>query len=92
LEIPPTSPRISPTFSEYLIESHKTGFTDGLPIFANVDPEKFVNGFVNLKNEGKNKVLSLIIGHYSDALNIQNPEDMVHYYIDDLKTLPSIIK
>ena len=30
MEIPPTSPRISPTFSEYLIESHKTGFTDGL--------------------------------------------------------------
>ena len=61
-------------------------------IFANVDPEKFVNGFVNLKNEGKKKVLSLIVGHYSDALNILNPEDMVHYYIDDLKTLPSIVK
>ena len=30
MEIPPTSTRISPTFSEYLIESHKTGFTDGL--------------------------------------------------------------
>ena len=34
----------------------------------------------------------MIIGHYSDALNIQNPEEMVHYYIDDLKTLPSIVK
>ena len=34
----------------------------------------------------------MIVGHYSDALNIQNPEDMVHHYIDDLKTLPSIVK
>ena len=32
MEIPPTSTRISPPFSEYLIESHKTGFTDGLHI------------------------------------------------------------
>ena len=70
---------------------HSTTYSSSA-IFANVDPEKFVNGFVGLKNEGKKKVLSLIVGHYSDALNIQNPEDMVHYYIDDLKNLPSIVK
>ena len=70
---------------------HSTTYSSSA-IFANVDPEKFVNSFVNLKNEGKKKVLSMIVGHYSDALNIQNPEDMVHYYIDDLKTLPSIVK
>lgn len=61
------------------------------PIFARVDPEKFVNGFVGLSNEGKRKVISLIVGHYSDALNIRNPEDMVYHYVDDLKTLPEII-
>lgn len=60
-------------------------------IFSKVDPEKFVNGFVGLKNEGKKKVLSLIVGHYSGALDIRNPEGMVRYYIDDLKVLPKII-
>lgn len=74
-----------------VMPDHSTTYSSSA-IFANVDPEKFVNGFVDLKNEGKKKVLSMIIGHYSDALNIQNPEDMVHYYIDDLKTLPSIVK
>ena len=74
-----------------VMPDHSTSYSSSA-IFANVDPEKFVNGFVGLKNEGKSKVLSLIVGHYSDALNIQNPEDMVHYYIDDLKTLPSIVK
>ena len=62
------------------------------PIFARVDPEKFVNGFAGLSNEGKRKVISLIVGHYSDALNIRNPEDMVNYYIDDLNALPDIIE
>lgn len=62
------------------------------PIFSRVDPEKFVNGFAGLSNEGKRKVISLIVGHYNDALNIQNPEDMVYHYVDDLKTLPEIIK
>lgn len=61
------------------------------PIFARVDPEKFVNGFAGLSNEGKRKVISLIVGHYSDALNIRNPEDMVCHYVDDLKTQPEII-
>ena len=74
-----------------VMPDHSTTYSSSA-IFANVDPEKFVNGFVGLKNEGKKKVLSLIVGHYSDALNIQNPEDMVHYYIDDLKNLPSIVK
>ena len=74
-----------------VMPDHSTSYSSSA-IFANVDPEKFVNGFVNLKNEGKKKALSMIVGHYSDALNIQNPEDMVHYYIDDLKTLPSIVK
>lgn len=74
-----------------VMPDHSTSYSSSA-IFANVDPEKFVNGFVNLKNEGKKKVLSMIVGHYSDALNIQNPEDMVHHYIDDLKTLPSIVK
>ena len=74
-----------------VMPDHSTTYSSSA-IFANVDPEKFVNGFVNLKNEGKKKVLSVIVGHYSDALNIQNPGDMVHYYIDDLKTLPSIVK
>ena len=74
-----------------VMPDHSTSYSSSA-IFANVDPEKFVNGFVGLKNEGKSKVLSLIVVHYSDALNIQNPEDMVHYYIDDLKTLPSIVK
>ena len=62
------------------------------PIFSRVDPEKFVNGFAGLSNEGKRKVISLIVGHYNDALNIQNPADMVYHYVDDLKTLPEIIK
>ncbi len=74
-----------------VMPDHSTTYSSSA-IFANVDPEKFVNGFVGLKNEGKKKVLSLIVGHYSDALNIQNPEDIVHYYIDDLKNLPSIVK
>ena len=74
-----------------VMPDHSTSYSSSA-IFANVDPEKFVNGFVNLKNEGKKKVSSLIVGHYSNALNIQNLEDMVHYYIDDLKTLPSIVK
>ena len=74
-----------------VMPDHSTSYSSSA-IFANVDPEKFVNGFVNLKNEGKKKALSMIVGHYSDALNFQNPEDMVHYYIDDLKTLPSIVK
>lgn len=74
-----------------VMPDHSTSYSSSA-IFANVDPEKFVNGFVNLKNEGKKKVLSMIVGHYGDALNIQNPEDMVHYYIDDLKTLPTIVK
>lgn len=74
-----------------VMPDHSTSYSSSA-IFANVDPEKFVNGFVNLKNEGKKKVSSLIDGHYSNALNIQNLEDMVHYYIDDLKTLPSIVK
>ena len=62
------------------------------PIFSRVDPEKFVKGFAGLSNEGKRKVISLVVGHYDDALNIQNPEDMVYRYVDDLKTLPEIIK
>lgn len=74
-----------------VMPDHSTSYSSSA-IFANVDPEEFVNGFVNLKNEGKKKVSSLIVGHYSNALNIQNLEDMVHYYIDDLKTLPSIVK
>ena len=61
-------------------------------IFARVEPEKFVNGFVGLKNEHKLMVLSFIVGHYSDALNIENPEDIVRYYVDDLKTLTQIIE
>ena len=74
-----------------VMPDHSTSYSSS-PIFANVDPEKFVDGFVALNNEGKKKVLSLIVGHYSDALNIQNPEDMVYHYVDDLKTLPAIIK
>lgn len=74
-----------------VIPDHSTTYSS-YAIFAKVDPEKFVNGFVGLKNEGKKKVLSLIMEHYSNALNIQNPEDMVHYYIDDLNTLPEIIR
>lgn len=61
-------------------------------IFARVEPEKFVNGFVGLKNEHKQMVLLFIVGHYSDALNIENPEDIVRYYVDDLKTLTKIIE
>lgn len=61
-------------------------------IFARVEPEKFVNGFVGLKNEHKLMVLSFIVGHYSDALNIENPEDIVRYYVDDLKTLTQKIE
>ena len=73
-----------------VMPDHSTSYSSS-PIFANVDPEKFVNGFTNLSNGGKRKVISLIVGHYNDALNIRNPEDMVYHYVDDLKTLPEII-
>lgn len=74
-----------------VMPDHSTSYSSSA-IFANVDPEKFVNGYIGLKNEGKKKVLSLIIGHYGDALDIQSPETMVYHYVDDLKTLPEIIK
>ena len=74
-----------------VMPDHSTNYSSSA-IFANIDPEKFVNGYVGLKNEGKKKVLSLIVGHYSDALDIQSPETMVYHYVDDLKTLPEIIK
>jgi len=69
---------------------HSTNYSNSA-IFAKVEPKKFVMSFVALKNESKSKVVSFIVSHYSEALNIQNLEDMVHHYIDDLKTLPSII-
>lgn len=69
---------------------HSTSYSNSA-IFANVEPEKFVMSFVALKNESKSKIVSFIVSHYREALNIQNLEDMVHHYIDDLKTLPHII-
>ncbi len=74
-----------------VMPDHSTSYSSSA-IFANVDPEKFVNGFVRLKNEGKKKVLSIIVGHYTRALDIQSPETMVYHYVDDLKSLPEIIK
>ena len=55
-------------------------------------PVKFVKSYAALKNVSKNKVCSLIISHYSEALDIQKLEDMVYHYIDDLNTLPTIIE
>lgn len=74
-----------------VMPDHSTSYSSSA-IFANVDPEKFVNGFARLKNEGKKKVLSIIVGHYTSALDIQSPETMVYHYVDDLKSLPEIIK
>ena len=70
---------------------HSTSYSDS-PIFSKVDPVKFVKSYAALKNESKNKVCSLIISHYSEALDIQKLEDMVYHYVDDLNTLPTIIE
>ncbi len=74
-----------------VMPDHSTTYSSSA-IFSKVDPEKFVNNFVKLNNEAKSKVVSFVIGHYSEALNIKNPEDMVYHYVDDLKTLPEIIR
>lgn len=70
---------------------HSTSYSDS-PIFSKVDPIKFVKSYATLKNESKNKVCFLIISHYSEALDVQNLENMVYHYIDDLNTLPTIIE
>lgn len=62
------------------------------PIFAKVSPQKFVTSYVALSNYSKKQVITLIDSHYKQALYIKNLEEMVHYYIDDLKTLPKIIQ
>lgn len=74
-----------------VMPDHSTTYSSSA-IFSKVDPEKFVNNFVKLNNDAKSKVVSFVTSHYSDALNVENPEDVVHYYIDDLKTLPDIIR
>ena len=74
-----------------VMPDHSTTYSSSA-IFSKVDPEIFVNNFVKLNNAAKSKVVSFIVGHYSDALNIKNPEDMVYHYVDDLKTLPEIIR
>ena len=60
-------------------------------IFAQVEPEKFVNSFVRLKNDSKIQVIRLIRSHYHEALDIPNVDNFIRYYQEDLNTLPDII-
>lgn len=60
-------------------------------ILASVDPKKFIEGFVRLKNESKYKVISIFFTHYEKAKDIKNVENMKRFYIDDLDKLKDII-
>ena len=60
-------------------------------IFAQVDPEKFVRGFVGLSNKAKVKFLQFVKHHYHQAFAASNADEFVHYYVDDLNKLPEII-
>ena len=61
-------------------------------IFSEVDPEKFVDGFIKLSNEFKVQVIQLVKQHYHQAFSFTNAKDFVHYYEKDLCKLPEIVK
>lgn len=60
-------------------------------IFAQINPEKFVSGFVGLSNEAKVKFIQFVKHHYHQAFAASNADEFVHYYVDDLNKLPEII-
>lgn len=60
-------------------------------VFAQVDPEKFVNGFVGLSNDSKVEFIQLIKHHYHQAFAASNAKEFVHYYEEDLNKLPDIV-
>lgn len=60
-------------------------------IFAQINPEKLVSGFVGLSNEAKVKFIQFVKHHYHQAFAASNADEFVHYYVDDLNKLPEII-
>ena len=62
------------------------------PIFSQVDPEKFVKGFVGLSNASKAGFIQFVKHHYHQAFYPTNAKEFVHYYEEDLNKLPEIVK
>ena len=61
-------------------------------IFGQVEPQKFVDGFCALSNKSKVVIIQFVRGHYQDVFNTSNLEESIHYYTDDLNTLPTIVE
>lgn len=61
-------------------------------IFASVNPEKFVDGFVKLSNEKKADVIQFVRTHYHQAFRVSNAKDFVYHYEEDLNNLPKIVE
>ena len=61
------------------------------PILSQVDPVRFVNGYVKLSNYSKTELAQFLQYHYHQAFRPSNAKEFVHYYEDDLKKLPEIV-
>ena len=87
-----TDDKIKQLIKVYLqaIPDHSVTYSSH-PIFSQVDPEKFVNGFVGLNNESKVEFIHFVKRHYHQAFYSSNAKNYVHYYEEDLNKLPEIV-
>lgn len=61
-------------------------------IFSQVDPTRFVNGFVKLSNGAKMAFIQFVKHHYHQAFIPINAKEYIHYYEADLNRLPEIVQ
>ena len=62
------------------------------PIFSQVEPAKFVRGFVKLSNYSKAEFIQFVKYHYHQAFCPTNARDFVHYYEADSSNLQEIVR